>query len=162
MLQGMHARGIEEAFVEPEFGAPGYQRITPFACTPEQDLWEVNGYMAARVAMLFSRLGLSDSGGSDTSARGGGTESTGAGAGTGAGARARARAKGGSDVDERSVVPAPLLAIYDAHKDGNKLKAITGGMASTGPRDGSVLAVVLGVATGLFLGAAWANRTSKK
>jgi alkylhydroperoxidase family enzyme len=48
------AAGDEELWVEPEFGAPGYQRCTPFTRKPEGDLWEMNSYMAARVVNMLS------------------------------------------------------------------------------------------------------------
>lgn len=48
------AAGEDELWVEPEFGAPGYQRCTPFTRQPEGDLWEINSYMAARVANMLA------------------------------------------------------------------------------------------------------------
>lgn len=47
------ARGKTETFVEPEFGAPPYQRLEAFTRRPEESLWEINNYMAGRLAWRF-------------------------------------------------------------------------------------------------------------
>jgi len=48
--------GDAEIFVEPEFGAPGYQRCTAFTREAEGDLWEINSYMAARFVKMCRGL----------------------------------------------------------------------------------------------------------
>lgn len=52
--EGQRARGLEVSYIEPEFGPPPYMHTAPHSKARVADLWEINTWMASRLARAFA------------------------------------------------------------------------------------------------------------